>query len=245
MQLSNMTWKQVEAYLQIDDRIIFPIGSTEQHGPRAVIGTDFLIPEKIAVRVAEQTDTIAAPAQPYGMAVHHMNFPGTMPLRPSTLIQVIGDLIGALARHGFRRVLILNGHGGNTATLNSALSEICDVYLDLKVKLIAWWEPPAVAELLDEAFGDARGMHGTPGETSLVMHLYPGVVSEESVPIIPRVEHRFFLSRKWWSELHPDGSVNANVNLSSAEVGAEVFEACVGALAEEMDNWEPVQHSTP
>lgn len=245
MQLSKMTWKQVETYLENDDRIILPIGSTEQHGPRAVIGTDFLIPEKIAGRVAEQTHTIAAPAQPYGMALHHMNFPGTMPLKPSTLIQVVSDLIGALARHGFRRILILNGHGGNTATLSSALSEVCDAYLDLKVKLIAWWEPPAVAQLLDETFGDARGMHGTPGETSLVMHLYPGVVSEESVPIIPRIEHKFFLNRKWWRELHPDGSVNANVNLSSSAKGEKVFEACIQALVEEMETWEPVQHPSP
>lgn len=241
MQLSKMTWKQVEAYLEKDDRMIFPIGSTEQHGPKAVLGTDFLIPQKLAELVAEETGTIASPVQPYGMSMHHMSFPGTLPLKPSTLIQVFNDLIGALARHGFKRILILNGHGGNIAAISSALCEVCDTYLDLKVKLISWWEPPPVKAIIDEAFGEARGMHGTPAETSVVMYLQPGIVSEDPVPVMPRVEHKFFLNRYWWAELHPDGSVNADVNLASAQIGEQLLNACVQALVAEMEDWEPTR----
>ena len=124
MQLQHRTWIETEAYLETCRGIIVPIGSTEQHGPNGLIGTDALCAEVIARGVGEATGAMVAPTISVGMAQHHMAFAGTITYRPSTLIAVIRDTVVALAEHGFDRFLFVNGHGGNIATIAAAFSEI-------------------------------------------------------------------------------------------------------------------------
>ena len=111
--LAEMSWEEVKEYLARDDRVILPLGSTEEHGRHLGLGTDSIEAEAIARGAGEATGVIVAPTLNYGMALMQMAFPGTIALRPTTLIAVLDDVFRSLYRHGFRRVLIVNGHGGN------------------------------------------------------------------------------------------------------------------------------------
>ncbi|MDQ6982846.1 MAG: creatininase family protein, partial [Mariprofundus sp.] len=124
MQLALSTWQEVEAYLKHSTGIVIPIGSTEQHGPNGLIGTDAICPEKIAFGMAEAVNILIAPTISYGMSQHHMAFTGTITIKPSTLIRVVADVVESLRQHGFTHFYFINGHGGNIAPVTSAFSEI-------------------------------------------------------------------------------------------------------------------------
>jgi creatinine amidohydrolase len=237
MQLAEMTWRQVAAYLEKDNRVIVPVGSTEQHGPRAVIGTDHLVPAGIAREAGRRSGVLVAPTINYGMSLHHMAFPGTVSLRPSTLLRVVYDVLASLAQHGFRRLLLLNGHGGNTPSLMAGVAEVNDVYRELRIKVSDWWELPGIQEVLDEAFGDKEDGHGTPGETSLTMALHPGIVSDEPVEVRPVVRPAVWPNALVWAEHYPDGSGGADANLATAEWGQTLLEVAVRAVLQELEQW--------
>ena len=155
MLLHLETWPAVEDYLRRSRGIVIPIGSTEQHGPNGLIGTDAICAEVVARGLGEAAEALVAPTIAVGMAQHHLAFAGSMTLRPSTLIAVVRDCIASLARHGFRGFYFVNGHGGNIATLSAAFSEIyadaslasADNAPALRCRLRNWWQAPAVAAL--------------------------------------------------------------------------------------------------
>src|SRR5262249_39007113 len=181
MLLQLLTWPAVERYLTRSQSIIVPIGSTEQHGPNGLIGTDALCAEAVAKGVGEAVEALVAPTIPVGMAQHHMAFPGSMTLLPSTLIAVIKDWVLSLARHGFRRFYFINGHGGDISPIQAAFSEIYAASsLDeagnrapLQCRLRNWWQADGITTLSRELYGGAEGSHATPSEVSLTWHLHP------------------------------------------------------------------------
>src|ERR1700684_4390556 len=103
---------QIEEYLRHDDRVVVPIGSTEQHGYLS-LGTDAILAERVSVEAAEPLGIPVLAVLPFRMAPYFTAFPGSLSLLMSTHIEVILDLLDTLAAQGFRRIAIVNGHGGN------------------------------------------------------------------------------------------------------------------------------------
>jgi creatinine amidohydrolase len=239
MRLQLATWPDVEAYLVRSNAVILPIGSTEQHGPNGMIGTDSLCAEAIAWAVGEKLEVMVAPTVSVGMAQHHMAFPGTMTLRPSTLMAVVRDCLLSLVRHGFERVLVVNGHGGNSATVQAAFAEThceldaqaaCGHRPPLRCRLLNWWELPEVDRLSAKLFGGAVGSHATPAEVAVTWALYPDRVDRRPLdpPVAPRAN---FHGAADFRHRFPDGRIGSNPSLATPEAGDSVLQVAVREIA--------------
>ena len=112
MRISEMNWMMVEEYLKRDDRAVLPLGCTEQHAYLS-LSTDSILAERLAVEAAEPLGVPVFPVLAYGITPYFRAFPGTITLRVETYMSVAGDILDAMAEHGFKRILIVNGHGGN------------------------------------------------------------------------------------------------------------------------------------
>lgn len=120
--LTEMTWPEVEDALRTVRMAIVPVGAHEQHGPHMNESCDAVLATEMAKRLATRLHplTLVTPTVNMGVSPHHLNFPGTISLRPETLLALLRDMVTSLKRHGIDRVLFLNGHGGNQATLGLA-----------------------------------------------------------------------------------------------------------------------------
>lgn len=140
MKTSDMNWQQLERYLKTDDRVIVPLGSTEQHAHLS-LSVDSILAEKVAVDAAQSLGVPVFPVVPFGMTPTYYDFPGTISLRMSTYISLLNDILENLRHQGFRRVLLVNGHGGNSPAQNF-ISEWMLRYPEMSVQLHNWWAAP-------------------------------------------------------------------------------------------------------
>ena len=123
--LGELTWPDVKGFLEVHDVAVVPVGSCEQHGPHLPIDTDGFDAFWLSLRAAEKAEcALVAPPIYYGMSAHHMDFPGTITLSPHTLEQMAYEVTSSLIKHGFRKIVFENGHGGNTPALESAAQRI-------------------------------------------------------------------------------------------------------------------------
>jgi len=163
LKIADMNWMQVEERVAKDDRCILPIGSVEQHAYLS-LATDMILAEKVSVDAAEPLGIPVFPVVPYGLASSFATFPGTLTLSLATYIGVIEDLLDSIYRSGFRRILIVNGHGGNTpATV--VISEWLNAHPDASVKFHDWWRAPqtlAKVQQTDPAASHASWMENFP-----------------------------------------------------------------------------------
>jgi creatinine amidohydrolase len=243
MLLQMMTWREVEDRLKTSRTVVVPIGSTEQHGPNGLIGTDALCADWIARGAGELADAVVAPVINVGMAQHHMAFTGSMTLRPSTLILVIREWVESLAHHGFERFLFVNGHGGNIATVHAAFQEIYaerslapagDNRPALVCKLRNWWDGPKTGVLLKELFGDKDGSHATISEVSVTQHLFPEAIKRADDMGPPSAARGGWADAADYRRKFPDGRIGSHPYLATPEAGKRVYETAVAEVAEDI-----------
>ncbi|MBV2351946.1 creatininase family protein [Synechococcus sp. HK05] len=244
IRLQLRSWPEVEAYLQRCKGVIVPLGSTEQHGPTGAIGTDALTAEAVALEVGRRSGVLVTPAQAFGMAEHHLGFAGTMSLQPSTLLAVMHDLVLSLARHGFERIYVINGHGGNIATTKAAFAQAYGTAAsrglaaapNLRCKLANWFMAPEAMGLARELYGDKEGHHATPSEIAITLALEPTLQSKqrplpEPAPAGPIHGPDDFRRR------HPDGRMGSDPSLAKAEHGHRFLEVAATALSADLQRF--------
>lgn len=237
MLLHLSTWTEVEAYLLQSRGIIIPIGSTEQHGPTGLIGTDAICAEAIAKGVGVATKALVAPTINVGMALHHTAFPGTISLRPSTLILVIRDYLTCLTKAGFQKFFFLNGHGGNISPLKAAFSETYEYLADLQIpqaekvqcRVGNWFMGGGVYKLAKELYGDQEGSHATPSEVALTQYLYPEAIKQGELGA-PGTGYSIYGAADFRRRF-PDGRMGSNPNLATPEHGEQFYHLAVQELA--------------
>jgi len=148
MRFEELNWKHVEEYLKKDDRIMLILGACEQHGYLSLL-TDVKIPQALADAAANKRGVLVAPALPFGVSPYFDAYPGTVSLRLQTFLQVVDDVVRNLYRSGFRKILVLNGHGGNQPARH-LLSEIVNECPGLVCAWYSWWTTRGVARLAEQ-----------------------------------------------------------------------------------------------
>jgi creatinine amidohydrolase len=163
MTIGALNWSQVEAYLETDDRAVLPLGSTEQHAGLS-LSVDSILSERVATEAAAPLGVPVFPAQPYGITPYFLAYPGSISLRVSTYLALVRDVLDSLHGQGFRRILLVNGHGGNAPAGALAIEWMAD-HPGTAVKFHNWWNAPktlAKVQAIDPVASHASWMENFP-----------------------------------------------------------------------------------
>ena len=135
MRLDEATWQEVDAYLKKSNGIIIPTGSTEQHGPLGLIGTDSICAQKIANEAGSRLGVYVAPTLSYTPAPFNMSFPGTISISVPSFKKLVEEIILSIIHHGFRTLYFINGHGANITPLKDVAAQ----FDNIKISIRSWW----------------------------------------------------------------------------------------------------------
>ena len=158
-----MTWMMVEEYLKRDDRVVLPLGSTEQHAYLS-LSVDSILAERLAVEAAEPLGVPVFPVLAYGITPYFRAFPGTITLRVETYMSILRDILDAMAEQGLKRLLVVNGHGGNTPAQGFTGEWMAD-HPGVRIKFHNWWNAPKVwaqVQAIDPIASHASWMENFP-----------------------------------------------------------------------------------
>jgi len=255
-ELRLHTWQEVEKY--IDDLrekeepipIIVPVGSTEQHGPTGLIGTDDITAEATARGLAAATGAMLSPSIPVGMAMHHTGFPGSISLRPSTFVSVIKDHVYSFKKSGFTHVLFVNGHGGNIMPIYKAFKDLAEELGEdcPALRVASWYYGPNVSAMVRGMYNDSLGSHATPDEVALTQHLFPehikiaelqeaaikenGRLGGNITRVLEEESGLRFMDPEDFRRRYPDGRMGSRPQLATPAAGAAILRRAVGDLVE-------------
>lgn len=257
----QLTWPEINAAVADQRCVILPTGATEQHGRHLPLDVDAFLCRSVCLEAGRRAPdrVLVLPPVPYGLNLHHIDFPGTVHIEPETFVAFCVDITKSVAYHGFRRILVVNGHGSNTPLV------------DLVARKTVLATPALCAAvnyftLAREAFEAVRETevvaHADEMETSLYLHLAPDRVQMDRAVSGDDVPGRFLSSDStpdrparfsdYWGRWTSDG-VHGDPTAATAEKGKLIFEAAVGGLLELVDEWRawpdqerhPQQESPP
>lgn len=243
VRLEALTHTEIDELDRSRSVVIIPTGAIEQHGPHLPLDTDAFLATQVALSAArlarENGPVLVTPTVSYGSSEHHMAFPGTLSMHPTTFAQQVEDVCVSVVRHGFKRLLIANGHGGNTVLLAEVVQRI-GFELEGWFASLNYWDAgrDLVQDIRDSPPG---GMgHACEFETSLMMHLRPdsvrmdGIQREIVQPIYESHRLDLFergpLSAHWKTHELSESGVMGAPDLADAEKGRLFFDACVDGI---------------
>jgi creatinine amidohydrolase len=229
-----------------DKVVVLPLGAIEQHGPHLSVSTDTDLVTRVAMEAERKlsSDILLCPTLPFGSSNHHLFFGGTLSISVATYTQVVVELVESLLQSGFRRIVLLNGHGGNITPAKNALSILSNKYdetLNPNIALATYWE------LAGKAFAGAPPMespalsHACEYETSLMLHLFPNKVAVDKIERAERPESNGYIG---WEDDEPYKGVtmvkqtpfissngcSGEPQLATAEKGKHLLEHAVNAV---------------
>lgn len=235
--LEHMTWPEVEARIARGASIMLPLGSTEQHGPMGLVGTDTICAAEVARQAAERCDAIVAPALAYTPAPFNTAFPGTVSVSADIFEALLRQVCDGLLAQGFRGIFVVNGHGANLAPAQAVAAVLAPDALRIQ----NWWDPAPVARLRSAFFGAWEGMHATPSEVAITQALH-GCKPAGAAQHPPRQLSADYIAahrgdRHGPPDQHradfPDGRVGSHSALATPKSGRQLLEAAALALAED------------
>jgi creatinine amidohydrolase len=216
MRIEDLNWMDVEEYLKHDDRLILVVGACEQHGYLSLL-SDVKIPLALADAVSKDTGVLVAPPFNFGASPYFTSYPGTLSLRLSTLLDTVEDVVRSAYQQGFRRILVLNGHGVNNG-VKQRLVELANDLSDLKFQWYAWWMTHTLEEIaLRHGFKPSHANWLEAFPFTIVAEM-PG--EEKTPPHVPSD----VMNAKQTREVYGDGSFGGAYRVSQ-DVMNEIFEA--------------------
>jgi creatinine amidohydrolase len=217
MRFQDLNWFDIESYLKKDNRLILILGACEQHGYLSLL-TDIKIPLALADAASQQTGVIIAPELNFGVSPYFLAYPGTISLRVSTFLDLVEDVIRSVYAHGFRRILIVNGHGGNDPA-RARIYEVVNELSDLHIAWYSWWQSHSVEAIAQKY--ELKPYHASWLEAFPFTTVASIPAGDKIPPEVPGL-----LNARQSRELFGDG-VFGGAYQASSDVMQELFSACL------------------
>ena len=234
MKLAELHWPEVKKFDCENMVAVVPVGSMEQHGPHLPFQVDVFVASRLAEDLEKKMpEILLVPPIWTGVSAHHMDFPGSITLRARVFIDLLHDICASLHHHGFRRIVLLNGHGGNRSSLE-VLGQELFVELGLTVNTLAYWDlvPELVKSLKKTTSAGMR--YSGELETSLMLYLAPGLVNREETPQgilgIHEPGPTSGIKRYVNMQEHSPEGVIGMPSAGTPEIGKALYDGALGAL---------------